>query len=226
MYDLRAAVEKATAYMISRQKADGGWSYAHIGDVAHHGWAVSALMAAQKAGVSVDSVAIEKARNFLTNSLIPPGYEVVSNGVTLGSQYRYRADYAPTARNTAHGLMCEVLLGAPRDHPAITNFLTGQVPSSPAGGQTYAVYTNQAMSILMNAAGDPHKTQWNSAMQDLLLPAQLTADAGHAEGSWSDQNPLVESTDTHWGGRHYVTSMYLLSLQSYYAELRLGDNSD
>jgi hypothetical protein len=231
--ELRTAVEMAAAYMAATQRGSGGWGYHTPGDMSHHSWPIAAFLAAERAGVDFPSSILDDARDFMATLRV--GEVTDANGVTLGEGYGYAnlaSDPAwalATPRSTGHGLLAEVFLGAPKDHPAIIDFITDSSGSTVTpeyvrvrDSKQYVVYNCHIMSLLCHAAGDPYKADWNEAMENRLLDAQITS--GHAKGSWSQNNPDVAGGgDASSGGRHYVTCMYLLSLQEYYSKLRLGE---
>ncbi|MCA9223640.1 MAG: hypothetical protein KDA71_25190, partial [Planctomycetales bacterium] len=63
-----------------------------------------------------------------------------------------------------------------------------------------------------------HWDEWNSMIHPLLVDSQIKE--GELTGSWDPDRPLPDR----WGptaGRHYVTTLNLLTLQVYYRHLPL-----
>ena len=129
---------------------------------------------------------------------------------------------SPSQRMTVVGQLTRVFLGVPPSHPAIQSFTSTLTPVT-VSQTMYPVYMNMHATQLMHRVGGQAWENWNSAMQNMLLPAQKTAAAGHMEGSWDADNPPCNWNDTDHGGRLYVTAMYSLCLQRYFAGLRLGE---
>jgi len=76
-------------------------------------------------------------------------------------------------------------------------------------------YATQAMH---NVGGEPWK-KWNAAVREALLSMQEKS--GHAAGSWAPRGGAIGDHDTHEGGRIYMTSLSLCTLEVYYRYLPL-----
>ena len=63
-----------------------------------------------------------------------------------------------------------------------------------------------------------HWSEWNAALREMLITAQLKD--GPLNGSWSPERP----SKSKWGaagGRHYLTCLNILMLEVYYRHLPL-----
>ncbi|MCE9552454.1 MAG: DUF11 domain-containing protein [Planctomycetes bacterium] len=235
---LRQACQLAINYCVSSQDpVQGGWKYnvntgtsPEQSDTSHHGWGIKALKAGQLAGVAPPASAFTKASQFL-DLVEEPSTKVFDPqfGSYLG-QYKYYtggiAPYGAIAPNTtAIGLLSRVYLGAPPKHLVINNWTSGRVPV--AG----AVYYNFYMTQLLYAVGGQRWSEWKPLMDQLLQGSQAVG--GHVDGSWywsgSTLNPVGGGQggwgDAPWngyGGRHYCTTLSLLSMEQNFSRLKLG----
>ncbi|MGB6044326.1 MAG: hypothetical protein WBF93_14305, partial [Pirellulales bacterium] len=144
---------------------------------------------------------------------------VTDSGVTIGKRYGYMGSWFMDGVNgerrmAAIGLLSRSLLGTPTSHAAFDDFRNGLY--SPVANE---MYFNFHATLLMYRMGGTAWQQWNTEMQDLLLPLQATAASGHAEGSW-----LFNGGDHNGhacGGRLYGTVTSLLCLEAYFSGLKL-----
>ena len=192
----------------------GCWDMDYCGDVSHHGWGVAALKATELAGVSVPQEEFEIADYFLwahqSEPVTDPGY-----GTTIGKRYGYMQNWLVSDRMTSIGLLCRAMLGHPTSHPAFAEFADGSY--APQENEMY--YNFHATQIMYRIGGDAW-TDWNSNMQNLLMPHQATDADGHAEGSWHFSGG--DHGANGFAGRLYGTTMALLSLEAYFSGLKLG----
>lgn len=241
--ELRVAVEKATEYTVGAQApydpdhttrtSKGGWRYVWQSDpaygsaaphfqgcISHHTWALAALKATERAGLSVPAETYDRAAIFLDTH---QGSPITDGGVTIGSEYAYNLDYSSSPwnqfrdRTTSMGLLSRVFLGTSTSHAAISQFADRIVPST--GGD---VYWDMHCTQLMYAVGGSRWDQWKTALEANYGQWQATAAAGHAEGSWYTSPGGIEQWDNNIGGRHYVTVMALLCLEEHFKNLQLG----
>lgn len=215
---LREPARKAIAYLCeSQHPVTGGWKYRphSDGDMSVFGWQIMALESARMGGIEVPEEVLDRAAGFLDR--------VQEQG---GARYKYEPD-SPAARitpaMTAEGLLCRQYLGWPRSHPALLEGIgylmqPEHLPQWSAGRRNvYGWY--YATQVLHNLEG-PAWENWNRALQGALVGSQVRT--GRMAGSWSPtvpaSDPLEHSAP---GGRLYVTSLCLLSLEVYYRYLPL-----
>ena len=76
-----------------------------------------------------------------------------------------------------------------------------------------------ATQVMHNVGGEPWK-KWNAAVRDALLAMQEKS--GHPAGSWAPRGGAIGGNyDVQQGGRIYMTSLALCTLEIYYRYLPL-----
>ena len=218
--DLRAKSQLAVNFAAQAVTNNGGWRYAfggdnNGGDSTHHAWGVSAILTGKVAGLDINSAnpnVLNGAKNYLSTALSVSG-SVLDYGRRVGNYY-----YCPynnpfyTTDTTCMGMLCEVLLGTPKDH-----FMIRQFCDDPTLFPRYGdYYGNFHFAQLLHTVGGAPWTGWNGANQQQLGVNQETS--GHLEGSWysADFSPNLK------GGRHYCTCLALLSMEQYFSRIQLG----
>lgn len=104
---------------------------------------------------------------------------------------------------------CDVLL---RDSPMARNV------QQPVRDSYYWYYATQ---LMFHMKGDYWK-QWNSQLHPLLVNQQVQA--GAFAGSWDPRLPVPDRWGVQ-GGRIYVTTLNLLSLEVYYRHLPIYEET-
>jgi prepilin-type N-terminal cleavage/methylation domain-containing protein len=232
---VRHAAQRAVDWTISAQapqdnnwghlEKKGGWMYvvggahARQGDLSHHLWALSALVTAQKAGLSVSQTAMDDLKTFVDSVQVAP--LVPDSGATLGD-YRYYTGTVGTynavsTSMTTSGLLCRIFLGVPPQHARIQSF-TDSINPWPG-----ATYFNFHATQLMHHVGGQKWSDWNAAMHTYLQDTQVKS--GHAAGSWFFNGSTMDGRDAHWnaqGGRLYCTVLSLLNLEENFQSLDLS----
>jgi hypothetical protein len=115
---------------------------------------------------------------------------------------------------TAEGLLSRQYSGWKRGNPVLKSgvkwLLETHLPRPDAPNMYYWYYGTQVMHHM----GGQEWLTWNYALRDLLVQMQETV--GHEAGSWtpaSDHDPT--------GGRLYMTSLAVCTLEVYYRHLPL-----
>ena len=188
--------------MRSQHPTTGGWRYVagDPGDMSQLGWQAMVLVSAQRAGVEVPEVVIQRTKTFLRS---------VRAGKT-GGLASYKPGEAPTRTMTAEALATRLLLGERVPAAEIAEaeeFMLSEMPGSGPDNYYYWYYASLALHQLQDDAW----RQWNARMKKRLLETQLP------DGSWS--------TATVWGGhggKVYTTSMACLCLEVYYRHVVPG----
>lgn len=179
----------------------GGWRYQpqSSGDTSVVGWQAMALISARVAELDVPQTAIHKALQFLRS---------VESSSPVGYGYMNRRARPST---TAIGFLCRIYL-----QPRATrrSFAPGARVIGGFGPSRDDMYYNYYATQFMHHYGGREWDTWNKAMRDWLVVTQETS--GHAAGSW-------RQTDRHGrpGGRLYMTTMAIMTLEVYYRHLPL-----
>ena len=218
----RAAQAALNFIANAQDPSGGGWRYKprEPGDTSVVGWQIMALKSGQMGYLDVNPGVLDRAKGFLKSvSSGDPG------SLGVGGAFTYVPDGGATPCMTAVGLLCCQYMGAQRDDPAMiqgTALLMSHPPDVAARNVYYWYYATQVMH---NQLG-PDWDVWNRIMRRVLINTQCKKDDCTA-GSW---DPKLPSKDT-WGGsggRLFMTSLSVLTLEVYYRYLPLYmlDKSD
>ncbi len=204
----------------SQDPRKGGWRYFDepgktSTDTSVSGWMMMAMQSGRLAGLDVDEALFEGVDDWLEVAADPENislyrynpYAVDSKGV---SRIQGRK---PTAAMTSVGLLMRIYSGWKRDDPRLLAgaeyLLNRQLPSdsSPQLRDTY--YWYYATQVLRYVGG-PDWEKWNDQLRPLLTRSQEKS--GDLSGSWHPYRPVPDRWGA-FGGRLYVTTMNLLSLE-------------
>jgi hypothetical protein len=210
---LKGPARRAVRYISRSQNPAGGWRYEPLapGDTSVFGWMIFALRSANLAGLSVSSKDIARCRRYLSHA----AYD--RSGVT----YCYMTGFPPSMSMTAEGLVCRQYLGWPKDHPALLKG-SGLISSYLNESTERNIYLWYYATQLLHNMHDKHWEAWNARVRDGLIGLQVRGD-GCDRGSWSPVSPQVDRWGSK-GGRLYVTSLSLLTLEVYYRYLPLYED--
>ncbi len=223
---LKPAAQKAVDFMVATQDASGGgWRYlpGTGSDTSVTGWFMMALKSAQLAGLEVPPEVFSNIQRWLDKSQVS----------TVDShlyRYNWKAADTPTQRHgrlptptmTSVGLLMRLYTGWERNNEPMkegAKYLLQHPPehgtaSKPLRDTYYWYYTTQ---VLFHMGGETWR-EWNGKLQPMLVETQVIE--GEYAGSWE---PLGDVPDAwgKFGGRLYVTTLNLLSLEVYYRHLPL-----
>lgn len=233
---LREPAQRALDYIVRTQVASrGGWRYTpgYNADLSVTGWMLMALRSGELAGLEVPSRTYASVRRFLESCREPTGHQ---------ARFRYNPQAPADDPRTSHGrnpgtvmtsvgLLMQLYLGEGRESERMlrgADHLLSNLPTvgeslQPARTSTlgnplrdtyYWYYGTQVMFHV----GGQHWHAWNDALHPLLVETQTTR--GALAGSWNPLRPVPDKW-RHLGGRLYVTTMNLLSLEVYYRHLPL-----
>ena len=208
--DLREPAQKAIDFIVQAQYDDGGWRYVPNAEARAHerrsdtsvvGWQLMALQSARAAKLDVPEATFELASHFLDS--------VSSQD---GALYAYQPTNHPTNVMTAEGLLCRIYLGWTRDDPALVEgarYLADKY--SPSRNDTNVYYWYYATQTFHHLGGTLWD-RWNLQMRDVLVNTQEKS--GRNAGSWTPRGGHASA-----GGRVYVTSLSVCTLEVYYRHL-------
>lgn len=224
--ELKGPAQLAVKFMVDSQESQrGGWRYRPgVGaDTSVTGWFMMALKSAQLAGLDVPKSAFEKMRKYVqasqASSAEPHLFRYNPFAPDTPEQ---RHGLKPTHVMTSVGLLMRLYLGWKRDLPEMqagTDYLLERLPDpgTPQATKRDTYYWYYATQVLFHMGGDRWK-KWNDKLRPLLLDSQVME--GELTGSW---DPYLPSSDlwARYGGRLYVTTLNLLSLEVHYRHLPL-----
>ena len=195
---LEEPLELAHQYILNAQHRKGGWRYRpnKPGDMLITGWQVMALKSLERCGISTPTDVYDRTIEF-----------VESLEESNGTHYRY-TESEPSSRAvpTAVGLLNQMYLQWPQDHPSLQNgagFLVDRRVSKDD------IYFNFYTTLLLHHLQHDNWDYWNEAIRERLIKTQATR--GHEAGSWHFKNQHGDV-----GGRLYTTAMAVMTLEVYY----------
>ena len=130
----------------------------------------------------------------------------------------------PTPCMTSVGLLMRLYLGWDRDDPRLiagSDYLLENLPSDLNTTVRDTYYWYYATQVLRHMDGD-YWDKWNASLHPLLVNSQVKT--GDMAGSWDPYEPVPDRWGR-FGGRLYVTTMNLLSLEVDYRLLPLYDDT-
>ncbi|MEX2121386.1 MAG: hypothetical protein WD847_17465 [Pirellulales bacterium] len=203
---LRGPAQRALDFIARAQHPRGGWRYrpGSPGDMSVVGWQIMALRSGEMAYLGIPPDVFDKAAGFLDTVQVRPDRGLF--GYLPGNQ--------PTSAMTAEGLLCRQYAGWRADEPALAAGVDWLIQNHlPARGREDIYYWYYGTQV-MHHVGGPAWQAWNEALRDLLVSMQETE--GHEAGSWSPRRGFDYA-----GGRLYVTSLSICTLEVYYRHMPL-----
>ena len=218
---IKGPAQKALDYISnSRDGRKGGWRYFDTPakkstDTSVSGWMMMALQSGRLAGLEVDENCFDGLDGWLDVAADPDNpsiyrynpYAVDSKGV---SRIQGRK---PSASMTSVGLLMRIYSGWDKqDRRLIAGaqyILDTQLPSDATPQQRDTYYWYYATQVMKHAGGKQW-TAWDEKLRPLLTRTQETT--GDLAGSWHPYTPVPDRWGS-FGGRIYVTTMNLLSLE-------------
>jgi len=207
---LRQPAQKALDFIVHAQYPDGGWRYQpsreigggpQRGDTSVVGWQLMAMQSARAAKLAVPEATFELSSHFLDSVQRKDG-----------AVYAYQPGHQPTPTMTAEALLCRIYLGWTKSDPPLmegVRYLLDEHPPDAAKPNVYYwYYATQAL----HHVGGPEWERWNFLMRDVLVNSQEAR--GEAAGSWAPRGEHASA-----GGRLYMTSLAVCTLEVYYRHL-------
>ena len=208
---LGAAAQKAINFLASVQNALGGWRYSpnsQDADTSVVGWQAMGIKSGQMGGLQVPAKTLLGIQRYL---------QAASSG-EHGGLFGYTPGSRPTPSMTAVGLLCLQYFGARRSDPAIVegiDYLMKNLPN-PQSQRRDSYYWYYATQVVHNFQG-PQWDRWNRLMRRIWVRTQNRDRKSCQFGSWDPKNDRWGDA----GGRHFVTTVGLLTLEVYYRYLPL-----
>ena len=197
---LKGPAQRAIDFIVASQGPRGGWRYepGEPGDTSVTGWQWMALQSAVAAQLDVPAETVQRAEHFL---------DVVA--FQGKSRYSYQPHHFPTAAMTAEALLCRMYAGWRPNHAGVRHGVRWLLRHHPPTRDEFNIYYFYYATQVLHHFGGPEWDTWNRQVRTLLIETQEKE--GHAAGSWPAVGP-----HSHNGGRLYVTSLAICTLEVYY----------
>lgn len=226
--ELRPVAQQAINFMVASQDPKlGGWRYRPGSgtDTSVTGWFMMAFKSGQLAGLEVPKSTFDKIETFLEKSQDKNGTpHLFRYNPYAPDTPQQRHGLQPTAVMTSVGLLMRLYFGWKRDKAEMidgADYLLGHLPEhgtqSASMRDTY--YWYYATQVIFHMSGERWE-KWHDQLYPMLINNQVTE--GDDEGSWDPMRPTPDLW-ARYGGRLYVTTMNLLSLEVSYRHLPLYD---
>lgn len=212
---LKGPAERAIKFIVQAQNPiDGGWRYnpGEAGDTCILGWQMFALRSAHLAGLDVPAKTIAGAIDFLDAAAADPER----------TTYGYLPKSPATPVMTAEALLVRQYIGWGKDYPPMRAGAGKIAASLFESKERNIYYWYYATQLLHNMQGKAWK-RWNGMVRDGLVAMQVQGN-GCDRGSWHPRLPIPDR----WGneaGRHFTTSLSVMTLEVYYRYLPIYQNS-
>ncbi|HEV3136814.1 MAG TPA: hypothetical protein VGZ26_02900 [Pirellulales bacterium] len=224
---LAGAAQRAVNFIVAAQDPkQGAWRYTpgSGSDTSVSGWQLMALKSAELAGLNVRADAYQKVSFWLDHAQVA-GSQFVYNP-TAPNTPEQRHGRRATPAMTAVGLLMRLYTGWNRNDPRMiegAEYLLGRLPqrgsaAQPARDTYYWYYATQVMFHMRGK----YWRAWNDRLQRLLIGEQVVS--GPLAGSWDPLKPVPDRWGPQ-GGRIYVTTLNLLSLEVYYRHLPIYEST-
>lgn len=219
---IKVSAQRAVNFLVASQDPiGGGWRYSpRLGsDTSVTGWVMMAFKSAELAGLEVPSTVYVGINRWIENSK--------SREAPYLYRYNWQANSptnqhgrVPTPSMTSVGLLMRLYLGWRRDNENMqkgAQWLLGRLPGegtlqAPMRDTYYWYYATQ---VMFHVGGEKWR-KWYGTLYPLLIRTQVTD--GEYAGSWDPMKPIPDAYGE-YGGRLYVTTLNLLSLEVYYRHL-------
>ncbi len=226
---LREPAEKAVALIHRARNVGMAWRYdlppGGDNDTSLTGWMVSALVAARRAGLTIDPAALDGAQAWIDHATDPNTGRVGYDSPGSLSSRTPANESFPRENGeamTATGLLCRILLGQePRAFPILRQHAELLQRHLPSWDPEYGcdVYYWYYGTYALHEMGKPYWPAWEAALKEAVLDSQR--ENGDRKGSWDAVGP--------WGyvcGRVGNTALLALTLECYHRHPRLLASQD
>lgn len=227
--EIQEAAQRAVDFITTSQdKARGGWRYrpGAGSDTSVSGWYMMALQSARLAGLEVNAQTLQRLEAYLQLSQSPDGKQhLYRYNPYAANTPQQRHGLEPTAVMTSVGLLMRLYTGWDSEHAGMqkgADFLLQHLPEEGTVEQSKrdTYYWYYATQVMFHIGGNAWE-QWHDALYPQLIRNQVVD--GPYQGSWDPVTPTPDLW-ARYGGRLYVTTMNLLSLEVTYRHLPIYHN--
>ena len=160
------------------------------------------------AGLGVNSVTLESPRKWLQS---------VATGRNQGL-FRYQPYRAEAPSMTAVGQLCLQYMGSAPDDAALMEGKQYLMTNLPDGSLQRDIYYWYYATLVLHNYLDQDFDKWDRVMRKILVNTQVREGCG--TGSWDPDLPTLDRWGSS-GGRLYMTSLSVLTLEVYYRYMPL-----
>jgi hypothetical protein len=223
---LRDPAQRALDFIVASQHTErGGWRYSPgVGsDTSVTGWMMMALKSGELAGLEVPSETYQKIEKWLDGAQQSRGEPHLYRYNPLAPDTPEQRHGRTTSKTmTSVGLLMRLYTGWGRDNASFArgaDYLLENLPAigTPREPQRDTYYWYYGTQVMYHMGGS-HWQTWNGRLHPLLVGSQVMS--GPQAGSWDPKGPVPDRWGPH-GGRLYVTTLNLLSLEVYWRHLPL-----
>lgn len=223
---LRPAAQRAIDFMVASQDPQlGGWRYrpGAGSDTSVTGWFMMAFKSGQLAGLNVPQKSFDAIEKFVIASQSSPEQpHLYRYNPFAADTPQQRHGLVPTSVMTSVGLLMRLYFGWQRDRAEMMAGADHLLAHPPENGSLSAsrrdtYYWYYATQVMFHMRGERWK-EWHDTLYPLLLNSQIVD--GEMTGSWDPNYPTPDLW-ARYGGRLYVTTLNLLSLEVSYRHLPL-----
>lgn len=226
---LRGPAQKALDYIAASQdRRLGGWRYraGQGSDTSVTGWMVMALQSGRLAGLQTDNRAFGNASRWLDSAEDAQLEHLFRYNPTANDSDGIVRSHGrvPTPCMSAVGLLMRLYVDWDKGDARLAagaEYLLENLPDDSTMETRDTYYWYYATQVLRHQGGEIW-SEWYNALHPLLLQTQERS--GALAGSWDPLQPVPDRWGAH-GGRLYVTTMNLLSLEVDYRLLPLYEKS-
>lgn len=222
----------------SQHEQRGGWRYTpgYMSDLSVTGWQLMALRSGELAGLEVPQETYERVIKFVERCQANrnDGSRYVYNPYAANTPAQAHGRH-PSTVMTSVGLLMRLYTGWNREHPDMIRGADHLLANLPALGTQNAparigtignplrdtYYWYYATQVMFHMKGK-YWQAWNDTLHPLLVSTQTQT--GPLAGSWDPRLPVPDKWGPH-GGRIYITTMNLLSLEVYYRHLPIYEET-
>jgi hypothetical protein len=214
---LRGPAERAIKFIAESQSpVNGGWRYApgQLGDTSVFGWHMFALRSARLAGLKIPKNVMKGCKTYLDEAAVD------SKRVT----YSYQPGQLVSPVMTAEALLSRQYMGWPHDFPPLVKgakHIAADLEQSTERNIYYWYYATQLLHNMQNKDWE----RWNLKLREGLIRMQVKGE-GCDRGSWDPYLPQPDRWAATAGGRLFLTSLSVLTLEVYYRYLPLYRPTD